>query len=239
MCYYTNVDIMKGRLFMKTIMNGFTLAEALITLAIIGVIASITLPTLNSNVQKQQVGPALAKAINTLENANKLALSENGVRLLSELEGETYLDKLNTVSWQERNVIKNKSDLKSFCNNKPISCSTTKDGISFCVHEVGINGNYKDAPLPYHGTGVGVYIDINGDKGPDIVTKDIFFVIVDNKGFVIPYGGREYHTYAPKARDYVLWEHDGGCDDSKAKPKTRRSCTGSIVDNGYKVIYSW
>ena len=32
---------------------GFTLAEVLITLGIVGVVASITLPTLNNNVQKQ------------------------------------------------------------------------------------------------------------------------------------------------------------------------------------------
>lgn len=55
-------------------MSAFTLAEVLIALAIIGVIASVTLPALNANVQKQQVGPALAKAINTLENANRLLL---------------------------------------------------------------------------------------------------------------------------------------------------------------------
>ena len=46
--------------------NGFTLAEVLITLAIVGLIASLTLPGLNSNISNRRIGPALAKAINNL-----------------------------------------------------------------------------------------------------------------------------------------------------------------------------
>ena len=43
--------------------NGFTLAEVLITLGIIGVIAAITLPTLMSDTTSAQIGPKLAKAV--------------------------------------------------------------------------------------------------------------------------------------------------------------------------------
>ena len=46
--------------------NGFTLAEVLITLAIIGVVATLTLPALLQNTQEQQAKTALKKGINTL-----------------------------------------------------------------------------------------------------------------------------------------------------------------------------
>ena len=39
--------------------NGFTLAEVLITLAIIGVVATLTLPALMTNTQEQQSRTAL------------------------------------------------------------------------------------------------------------------------------------------------------------------------------------
>ena len=49
--------------------NGFTLAEVLITLAIIGVVATMTLPALMTNVNEQQARTAIKKGINTLTEA--------------------------------------------------------------------------------------------------------------------------------------------------------------------------
>ena len=46
--------------------NGFTLAEVLITLAIIGVVATMTLPALMTNTAEQQARTGLKKGINTL-----------------------------------------------------------------------------------------------------------------------------------------------------------------------------
>lgn len=55
--------------------NGFTLAEVLITLAIIGVVATMTLPALMSNTQEQQAKTAYKKAINTLTEAAQMNLA--------------------------------------------------------------------------------------------------------------------------------------------------------------------
>lgn len=49
--------------------NGFTLAEVLITLAIIGVVATMTLPALMTNTGEQQYKTGLKKGINTLTEA--------------------------------------------------------------------------------------------------------------------------------------------------------------------------
>lgn len=49
--------------------TGFTLAEVLITLAIIGVVATMTLPSLMTNTQEQQAKTGLKKGINTLTEA--------------------------------------------------------------------------------------------------------------------------------------------------------------------------
>ena len=56
--------------------NGFTLAEVLITLTIIGIVAAMTMPALLSSIEKGQIGPKLAKAISTLENANRTILQQ-------------------------------------------------------------------------------------------------------------------------------------------------------------------
>lgn len=51
---------------------GFTLAEVLITLTIIGVIATLTLPALMSNVSEQQNITAFKKIINSLSEAGQM-----------------------------------------------------------------------------------------------------------------------------------------------------------------------
>ena len=56
----------------------FTLAEVLITLGIIGVVAALTIPALIDNYQKHEVPIRLKKMYNTLHNAIKLAEIENG-----------------------------------------------------------------------------------------------------------------------------------------------------------------
>ena len=52
--------------------TGFTLAEVLITLAIIGVVATLTLPALMTNTAEQQAKTALKKGINTLTEAAQM-----------------------------------------------------------------------------------------------------------------------------------------------------------------------
>ncbi len=58
--------------------RGFTLAEVLITLGIIGVVASLTLPVVINTYQKKEVPLRLKKMYNTLLNAIELAELENG-----------------------------------------------------------------------------------------------------------------------------------------------------------------
>ena len=57
---------------------GFTLAEVLITLGIIGVVSAVTLPTLMSNSQYKQLGVKLSKFHSTLENAALAEVAANG-----------------------------------------------------------------------------------------------------------------------------------------------------------------
>ena len=64
--------------------NGFTLAEVLITLGIVGVVASMTLPTLNNNVQKQTYEVGAKKAYNVISNAVNKYMVDQGVDDLTE-----------------------------------------------------------------------------------------------------------------------------------------------------------
>ena len=69
--------------------KGFTLAEVLITLAIIGVAAALALPAITTNIQTAKTGPALSKFVNTFTLATKIMMSEH---YLSQLNDNIYTD---------------------------------------------------------------------------------------------------------------------------------------------------
>ena len=58
--------------------KAFTLAEVLITLGIIGVVAAMTLPTVITNVQKKVVENQLKVFNTTINNAFKMSHVEHG-----------------------------------------------------------------------------------------------------------------------------------------------------------------
>lgn len=58
--------------------SGFTLAEVLITLGIIGIVAALTIPTLVANHRKKTVEVSLAKFYTTMNQAIKLAENDYG-----------------------------------------------------------------------------------------------------------------------------------------------------------------
>ena len=53
--------------------NGFTLAEVLITLGIVGIVAALTIPTIFNAVFKHKTEVTLKKAYNTMANALRRA----------------------------------------------------------------------------------------------------------------------------------------------------------------------
>ena len=82
---------------------GFTLAEVLITLGIIGVVAALTLPTLMSDYKKKVVVTKMKKFYTTMNQAVKLSIVENGDPEYWSVDGENI--KLNpdvTLDWYDK-----------------------------------------------------------------------------------------------------------------------------------------
>ena len=83
-------------------LRGFTLAEVLITLAIIGVVAAISIPSVISNTQQQEFKTGLRKAVSVLNSAITMNMA---------IDGESPYDNANIFGYLTRhmNVIKTTS----------------------------------------------------------------------------------------------------------------------------------
>lgn len=58
--------------------KGFTLAEVLITLGIIGIVVALTIPTLMQKTNRSEILSKFKKCYNTLANAYSLVYAHNG-----------------------------------------------------------------------------------------------------------------------------------------------------------------
>lgn len=75
--------------------KAFTLAEVLITLAIIGVVAAIAIPSVISNTQQQEFKTGLKKAVSVLNSAITMNIA---------IEGETPYDNANLYGYLQRHM---------------------------------------------------------------------------------------------------------------------------------------
>ena len=80
---------------MKRFKRGFTLAEVLITLAIIGVVAAISIPSVISNTQQQEFKTGLRKAVSVLNSAITMNMA---------IDGESPYDNKDLFSYLQRHM---------------------------------------------------------------------------------------------------------------------------------------
>ncbi len=85
---------------------GFTLAEVLITLVIIGVIAAMTIPTLMNQTNQQEFKVGLKKAMSTINQAIQLhyaltgeRIGDDGLKTEKEIIDNLFKKRLVKISW--------------------------------------------------------------------------------------------------------------------------------------------
>ena len=181
-------------------LRGFTLAEVLLTIGIIGVVAALTIPTLMQKIDERETISKVKKFNSTMSNAIKLAIAENG----------------NIDTWNITVDRTRESSEEFFTYIKPylkISKECIDSDKCYDVENYGLNGNltatkgmYGKSPwLPFFltdgsfvsfrmsdtatfnnlGRFALFYYDVNGEKGPNVFGKDMFQFMVYPNGFVV------------------------------------------------------
>ena len=86
--------IIKNFIYTNSTKAGFTLAEVLITLGIIGAVAALTMPVLVGNYQKKQTVTKLKRAFSVLSQAILMSELDNESKLALERELNDIIIKL-------------------------------------------------------------------------------------------------------------------------------------------------
>lgn len=203
---------------MNIIKRGYTLAEVLITLAVIGTIATVTLPSLQTNAQRAQVVPVLQKAMNTLRNANQKILLENDARTLKSVCGKNYHTCLMDVTAGSSIINKYTTNNVMLTNNVALA-----DNIVLSFHST-LQPHDGETDNHYQ-----VRIDINGKKGPNRMAKDIFeFWIHSLTGEITASGNNG------------RWNSGSNnhCRNGEV-PTILNYCTAAIIENGWQIKYKY
>ena len=154
--------------------SGFTLAEVLVTLMIIGVIAAMTIPSLMQSTSQQEYKAAFKKAVSMLNQAVTLNYALDG------LDGTDFTgSSFYNLMTQRLNV------MSSTAASAEVY---TADGMYFKALASGASltatGCAVEAPMDTSNVCSVVSVDVNGMKGPnkpsDSTTKvyDIFTVAI-------------------------------------------------------------
>lgn len=189
--------------------KAFTLAEVLVTLGIIGVVAALTMPTLMSHHKNQVTVSSLKRAISVLnngvtqmmaaENTDKfkyLKLYECNPTVVSH-DGSTQTC-LRPYFAKYFKIVKDNAGLSSsseeFYPYK--STKNLKGNTNILVGMLGVTAYYcfisTDSILycPFTFAGLGdALIDVNATKGPNQIGRDIFLLKRNADGVYVPKGG--------------------------------------------------
>ena len=182
--------------------NGFTLAEVLITLAIIGIVAALTIPTLIQNYQEKAWGTAsqvfqrkLGEALRVMNVQGTLAGYTTTEAFVDELSKHIKITRIcenddittcfaDTVTWGDEEV--DMSKIKKAKNFGQEDWDTNTVGVQFAN---GVNGviaynpdcrqnQFSNDVITIRETGIGtdclaILYDVDGFKNPNTQQKDL------------------------------------------------------------------
>ena len=236
--------------------HAFTLAEVLITLAIIGVVAAMTMPTLIQNHQKKSLEVATKKFYSMMSQAVKQYMADEGVDDLrnTALASENYEDTASPEAIGSiRNFVTKYLKVAKECDHDANDCFAKKykawdggetdsdftestDSYDYLRDYVLADGAIIRIGYTYaNDQPIVVYVDINGKKGPnrvgyDLWSMSIFYDGIIDESFVGPElrGGAAWHT--PHNEREAQFER---CKEYQLYG----GCFGHFLENGFKFDY--
>lgn len=188
----------------KNKFSAFTLAEVLITLGIIGVVAALTIPTLMNNTQDAECKTAWKKAFSTINQAYNMMKIDNGGDLSDLLERPTgsyypepFIDEFSKYLSVQKNCLMTVSIISNVCGTTDSIDQAYKTLSGDALNQYNIaygnlilnNGSNMFFRAYTQGKFL-IWVDVNGyNKKPNTLGKDLFGAII-TKDRIMPMGAK-------------------------------------------------
>ncbi len=236
----------------------FTLAETLITLTIIGVVAALTIPNLISSYQKHTYVVGLKKAYSQLQNAMKMipitqGCSPGDYDCAGWNEGNRYENgywvntPVTNIDGQEFNgsalnkqiyLLSKQFKINKLCYSRSTDPECTKATALLHTSDPLF---IADGGMIITGTSSTIGVDINGFNGPNKWGRDQFmFDIIRsnydsysppyNQGLVVPIGSKLYAELTQESHHY--WKNGSRCSTETVNKGDWYGifCTGRVLE---------
>jgi len=219
-------------------MRAFTLAEVLVTLGIIGVVSAMTVPSLMQNYQRQSYVTQLHKVYNELSQSLLSYVNEkNAINLVE--AGITSQGAVNTF-------ITSKFKIVQTCSGKITPCFPELTGYKKMNGTALTDGAFTSAANAYvlaSGASIrplysvegekimNIIVDINGQKGPNIVGRDMMMIFIDKNGLIDDYNrGVNAFPLTKAQRDTNYASCCGSANNTWG-------CFGKILNDNWEMTY--
>ena len=182
--------------------KGFTLAEILITLGIIGVVAAMTLPSIINRTQSKELQTQFKKAYSELNQASRMFYNDYGISVAEYAASNSnnyssalfkYFKGAKVLSdwdWSDQDETGGNSSTTLYAIYTMTGSTRTNgycDNGGFTSDVSGKMYLFNDPPASGK-NGPVICVDINGKKGPNRFGFDYFLFVFTTDGFVIPMG---------------------------------------------------
>lgn len=197
----------------------FTLAEVLITIAVIGIVAALTIPAIINNTQDKELKSSLKKNYAVLSQATMQLAQDNGgtiKNIVAASWGDGFAYKIsqyvkyNLISaptfiangiqplgncWANTNTVKRLDGTQGaygtdfYVDNGNSGCFITNDGAYWASYRYQADCTFESIDCTV------VYIDVNGPKGPNQQGRDIYAFHIKENGAVKPWAVGENLTH--------------------------------------------
>ncbi len=157
--------------------KAFTLAEVLITLAIIGIVAALTIPGLMQSYKQKEYSTRLKKFYSTMQQAIQLSEIDNGEVTTWNLPAVAYDDENNydystnymeVKDWLNKYLLPYLNYSKVTDGDYDEETGTQKQSVTVYFLDGSKLGTFLSANY------LDLYYDVNGDKQPDTVGRANF-----------------------------------------------------------------
>ncbi len=185
----------------------FTLAEVLITLGVIGIVAAMTLPTVINNKRNKELETAFKRSYTVISQALNMYQAETGERLTSEDLGfhelkpilMKYMNVIDDCGWgtesngsscipNYQDPEKNSKIYKNLKGNNTINLNLFDDG-QFVLNDGSLILVENSGSIVNDQKRVFISVDVNGyNKNPNRLGQDLFMFQIDKKGNLLPMG---------------------------------------------------